>query len=363
MKIKKNYIILALDTSCDETSAAVSCNDRILSNIIASQEIHQQWGGVVPFLAQQEHKKNIGPVIEQALKKASQVFGRKLSIAKINALAVTIGPGLAPALETGIKKVKKMAEKYHKPLIAVNHMEGHLLSAFAKNSRGNGPFKQTKPQFPILGLLVSGGHTQLVLMKDFGKYKLIGETLDDAAGEAFDKVAKMLNLGYPGGPIVSQLALQGKPVYDLPIPMKHSASLNFSFSGLKTACLYKIKKQKTAGQNLSRQFICNFCASFEKAVIESLLVKLKKAVKIYRPKQIVLGGGVVSNLNLRKAVRKIGKENKLPVFIPYSKKLFTDNAGMIGICAWHQAKRGDFVKDINNLDRQPNLNFSNLNSF
>ncbi len=353
MKIKKNYIILAIDTSCDETSVAITCDDRILSNVIASQiKVHEKWGGVVPHLARREHEKHIRPTIKEALKKA------KIKIEKIDALAITQGPGLAPALEVGIRKIKELAQKFDKPVVAVNHMEGHLLSSLAKNSQGTNNFTKLKAilSFPLLGLLVSGGHTQLVLIEKIGQYKLLGETLDDAAGEAFDKVAKMLDLGYPGGPIVSQLALKGKPIYDLPVPMKNSPGLNFSFSGLKTACLYKIKEQKAKIKN-KKQFTADFCASFEKAVIEALTIKLKRAIKKIYPKQIVLGGGVISNLKIRQAVRKTAKEFDLPVFIPYSKKLFTDNAAMIGVTAWYQAKRGSLIKSIEELDRKPNLNF------
>lgn len=357
-EMKKSYLILAVDTSCDETSAAITCNDRVLSNVISSQvEFHRQWGGVVPNIAKREHQKMIAPVIKEALGKTSLISNFQYPISKIDAIAVTIGPGLAPALEVGIAKVKELAKKWKKPVISVNHMEGHLLSSFVKNSKGNGPFTKTKPQFPILGLLVSGGHTQLVLIKKIGDYKLLGETLDDAAGEAFDKVAKMLELGYPGGPIISELAQKGKPKYDLPIPMKNSPGLNFSFSGLKTACLYRIKGLKEKGVKDNKRFICDFSASFVKACVEALTIKLEKAIKLHHPKQIVLGGGVISNLYLRKEVRKTAKKYGLKVFIPYNKKLFTDNAAMIGVCAFYQAQRGDFVKNIDKLDRLPNLNF------
>ena len=349
--MKKDYTILAIDTSCDETSAAVTVDDRVMSNVVSSQvEFHQEYGGVVPHIARRMHQKLIDPVINQALKRARKKW------LQIDAIAITFGPGLAPALEVGIAKAKKLAQKHHKPLITVNHMEAHLLSSFAKNSKGNGPFTKIKPQFPILGLLVSGGHTQLVLVKDFGKYQLLGETLDDAAGEAFDKVAKMLDLGYPGGPIISELAKKGQPKYELPIPMKGSKDLNFSFSGLKTACLYKIQKIR-AGRRLNKQFYYDFAASFEKTVAQALTIKLKKAISQYHPSQIVLGGGVINNLQIRMMTRKTARKFGLKVFIPYHQKLFTDNAAMIGVCAWYQVKRSDFVKNINSLDRQPNLSF------
>ena len=343
-KIKKNYTILAIDTSCDETAAAVTVNDRVISNVINSQiKDHQQYGGVMPTVAKRKHQEMIGPTIATALKRTRKNWRQ------IDALAVTIGPGLAPALEIGVAKAKQLAKKYGKPLLAVNHMEGHLLSSLAKNSRGNQGFK---PKFPLLGLLVSGGHTQLVLVKAIGRYRLLGETLDDAAGEAFDKVAKMLELGYPGGPIIAALAKRGEPVYDLPVPMQHSDDLNFSFSGLKTACLYKIQKLK-----LTTQVIEDFCASFEKAAVTALTAKLAKATEKYQPQQIVLGGGVINNLKLRQEARRTARQFGVKVFTPYSQKLFSDNAAMIGVTAWHQAQRGDFVKEVDSLTRQPNLNF------
>ena len=348
--MKKHYLILSIDTSCDDTSVAVTNNDSVLSNVISSQvEFHKQYGGVVPNLAKRMHQQLADPAIIEALKRA------KISFDKIDAIAVTIGPGLAPALEVGIIRAKELAKRFKKSLIGVNHMEGHLLSSFARNSKGMGPFSKRKPRFPILGLLVSGGHTQLVLMMGFGKYQLIGETLDDAAGEAFDKVARMLDLGYPGGPIISELAKKGKPKYELPVPMIGSRGFNFSFSGLKTACFYKLQKLP---KPWNKQFYCDFAVSFEKAAIEALMIKLKRAIRAYRPKQIILGGGVINNLRLRKEARKAARQFNLEIFIPYDKKLFTDNAAMIGVCAWHQAQRKDFFKNVDLLDRKLNLNFN-----
>ncbi len=370
--MKKNFTILAIDTSCDDTCAAVVCDGRVLANIIASQvEFHKPYGGVYPMLAKRKHQEFIEPTINEALRRAG------LQWSEIDALAATVGPGLAPALEVGIAKIKELAKQYKKPVIAVNHMEGHLLSSFAENSKGKGPFSKTSPKFPILGLLVSGGHTQLVLMKNFGKYQLLGETLDDAAGECFDKVAKMLGLGYPGGPIISELAKKGRPKYELPVAMKGSGDLNFSFSGLKTACLYKLQKlgvvmdkptfaasfaevasaTKAEKATAGKRFYSDFSASFEKVLVEALMIKLKKAIELYKPKQIVLGGGVINNLPLRQASRKVAGKYGLKVFQPYHKNLFTDNAAMVGVCAFYQAKRNDFAKNIEALDRQPNLKF------
>jgi len=237
--------ILAIDTSCDETAVAISQDRRIVSNVIASQiNIHKKWGGVVPHLAKRAHQDKIDHVLKQALQRA------KTKPQQLQAIAVTFGPGLAPALEIGILKAKDLTKKHQKPLIAINHMEAHLLSSFALNSKNNGPLKSySKNHFPILGLLVSGGHTQLVLVKSIGNYQLLGETLDDAAGEALDKLAKMLKLGYPGGPIIEIMAKKGKPdKIPLPVPMQHSKDLNFSFSGLKTAALYTIQKTKLTKQ-------------------------------------------------------------------------------------------------------------------
>jgi N6-L-threonylcarbamoyladenine synthase len=359
-KIKPNFTILAIDTSCDETAAAITVGQRVLSNIIWSQiEVHRPWGGVVPDLARKEHQKHLGQVIDLAIKRANTTSKRfklpwKINWQTIDAIAVTQGPGLAIALEVGIKKAKELAQKHRKPLIAVNHMEGHLLSPLARNSKSQTP--NLKLKLPALGLLVSGGHTQLVLINQIGNYQLLGETLDDAAGEAFDKVAKMLNLGYPGGPIIEELARKGDPHrFELPIPMARDPSVNFSFSGLKTACLYKIRSIPESKKN--RQFYCDFAASFQRVLAKAITIKLKKALEFYRPKQLFLGGGVISNLYLRREIRKTARKYQIPVLIPYSPRLLTDNAAMIGIAAFYKAQRGKFVKDISNLDRKPNLNF------
>jgi N6-L-threonylcarbamoyladenine synthase len=359
-KASKSYCILAIDTSCDETSAAVTIDDCVISNVISSQvELHRKYGGVVPILAQRAHRERINPVITEALLRAQKQHitrnSKLVTLANTDSIAVTQGPGLAIALEIGIAKAKDIAKKYNKPLIAINHMEGHLLSSFAKNSKGKGPFSNIKPEFPILGLLVSGGHTQLVLMMDFCQYRLLGETLDDAAGEAFDKLAKMLDLGYPGGPMVSKLAKKGDPnKYLLPIPMERSRDLNFSFSGLKTAALYLIKQLNSKG---AKGYHYDICASFERSLVAALMIKLDLAIQVYKPKQIVLGGGVVNNLRLRVEARKTARKYSLPLFLPYSKNLNTDNAAMIGVAAYYKAKGGKFFKNLAALDRLPNLNF------
>jgi len=258
-------------------------------------------------------------------------------------------------------------------------MEGHLLSSLALNSKGHHPYRigyEPIPLdiFPAIGLLVSGGHTQLVLVKKIGQYQLLGETLDDAAGEALDKLAKMLKLGYPGGPIIEILAKKGDPkAIELPVPMQYSKDLNFSFSGLKTAAMYKIKEEGRFGtpvseipqpsgkssepKSLSKQYTYNIAASFQQAIATSLTTKLTKAIKQHSPKAVLLGGGVFSNLYIRNKVRSSVKPFNLPVHLPYSKKLFTDNAAMICIPAYYKYLKKDFVKNIDKLDRQPSLGF------
>ncbi|MEK7513938.1 MAG: tRNA (adenosine(37)-N6)-threonylcarbamoyltransferase complex transferase subunit TsaD [Patescibacteria group bacterium] len=348
-------LILAIDTSCDETCAAISCGRKILSNVIDSQiNIHAQYGGVVPFLAKRAHEAKIEFVVKESLTRSHLV----------NAIAVTVGPGLAPALEVGLNFAKNLALKLHKPLIAVNHLEGHLLSSLALPNTpgvGNSFTPGVNLKFPSLGLIASGGHTELVLIKKIGDYQLLGQTLDDACGEALDKLAKMLKLGYPGGPIIEQLAKQGNPnAIPLPVPMQFSKDLNFSFSGLKTAALYLIQRHtsEVKSSNTSEvKFIHDICASFQQAISISLCTKLNKAIKQYQPKAILLGGGVFSNLYLRRQIRQKVQPFGIPIYLPYSKKLYTDNAAMICIPAYYKYLSQDFVTDIPSLDRQPTLNF------
>jgi N6-L-threonylcarbamoyladenine synthase len=363
--MNKNIVILAIDTSCDETSVAVTVNDRVVSNVISSQvELHKKWGGVVPILAKRAHEERIGAVVKEAMQRAEKtlkkvdLFPNESDMSSIlDAVAVTVGPGLAPALEVGIRFAKEFATKHSKLLVAVNHMEGHLLSSFAKNSKGKGTIRSI--DFPFLGLLVSGGHTQLVVMRDFGKYELLGETLDDAVGEAFDKVSKMLELGYPGGPIIERLAKGGdETAYNLPIPMRkrHDENFSFSYSGIKTALMYLIKDLKK-DERLDKKTIENISASFQRVVSLSLVDKLELAVGKIHPKGILLGGGVISNLYIRSRIQKAMKKKDIPVYIPYSSKLFTDNAAMIGISGYYQVLRNDIVSSSETMDRKPNFSF------
>lgn len=358
--------ILAIETSCDDTAVAVLENDRVLSSIVSSQiDLHKKWGGVVPDVAKRAHQDRIKPVIAEALKRASKthplipsleeggencenIFNKYLK--NIDVIAVTQGPGLAIALGVGIGEAKELAEKYNKKLVAVNHIEGHILSNFLKNSKGK---PDRKIEFPALILTVSGGHSDIVLMNDFGKYKIVGETLDDAGGEALDKASKMMGLGYPGGPVIERLAKTGDEEFlNLPRPMKGAKGFDYSFSGLKTSFYYTIKdwSKEKIGKNLA-----NLAASFQVAVFDSLMGRYKKAIEEFNPKTLLVSGGVSANMKLRRQLRKMAKEMDLSIFFPYKKEWTTDNAAMIGVVAYHKALRGEFVEDLGDLDREARL--------
>lgn len=346
--------ILAIDTSFDETSVAVTQNDCILSNKIASEiEIHKKWGGVVPSIARRLHEEKIDFVIKEALTQA------KTKLEEIDAFAVTYGPGLAIALEVGIQKIEKLAKDYDKKIIKVNHMEGHIYSALSRNSKGN---PELKYEFPLLALLVSGGHTELVLMKDHGSYEIIGRTLDDAVGEAFDKVGRMLEVGYPGGPMIEQIAKDGdENAYVLPIPMTKTRNTEMSYSGLKTAILYLTRKVFTEGMDPKEKakITRDIAASFQKTAIDSLILKTKIALENISKKEnveikdLILAGGVAANNLLRKRFRiAFGKEHR--VHYPTNKKLFGDNAAMIGVAAYYNALKGKY-SETSPIQREPNL--------
>ncbi len=323
--------ILAIETSCDETAASVlqikGGSFKIQSNIVSSQiKIHAKYGGIVPEVAARKHVELIIPVINDALKKSGIKNPRK----EIDVIAVTEGPGLVTSLLVGMEAAKTFSYLWNKPLIGVNHIAGHIYSPLLENK---------KVKFPILSLVVSGGHTELVLMKDFEKFKVVGQTIDDAAGEAFDKVAKILELQYPGGPVISKLAEKGDAkVFDFPRPMKGSKDFNFSFSGLKTAALYKVKSQRS---KVKGQKLYDICASFEEAVADVLVYKTIKAADKYKVKTILLGGGVSANTRLRKKLKSEVK-NKLPnVNCQMSKVKYTgDNAAMIGLAGYLKYKYG-----------------------
>ena len=325
--------ILAIETSCDETAAAVvevsQGKIKALSNIVSSQiKTHAKYGGVVPEVAARLHVEKIIPIIDKALDKA------KAKVKDIDALAVVSGPGLVPSLRVGVETAKVLAYAWDKPLIAVNHIEGHI----AANLFGN-----KKIQMPAICLVVSGGHTSLIHMKSWGKYKLIGQTRDDAVGESFDKAAKIMGLGYPGGPIVSKLAENGKPDrFELPRPMIGSKDFDFSFSGIKTAVLYLYESRK----NWTDKAKADLAREFENAVVEVLVKKAFDAVAKYKPKSLLLAGGVAANKKLRNVLKKKEKESKgLEIHIP-SFEFTTDNAAMIGAAAYFHYKNKDFTDKL-----------------
>jgi N6-L-threonylcarbamoyladenine synthase len=345
--------ILAIDTSCDETSVAVVRDAAIVSNVISSQvRYHKKYGGVVPFLAQRLHAERIDSVVEIALNRAG------LGIKDVEAIAVTYGPGLAPALQVGIATAVKLASTYNIPLYPINHMIGHIASVYAHV----GNKKSAAEMRPTLVLLVSGGHTELVLFDSFSKFAVIGSTLDDAVGEAYDKVAKMLGLGYPGGKLVATLALKGNAkAYALPVPMLHSGDLNFSYSGLKNAVRLVIEKAKggTYDHPLTKEQICDVCASFQEVALRSLLVKVERAISLHpEVEQLVLVGGVAANMELRKLLRKYARERGLTLLLPPNLALCTDNAAMIGVAAYLGINAGLKPSSPVDVDRVPNLKTS-----
>lgn len=396
--------LLAIETSCDETAIAIieaqkvgsKTKFKILGNDLSSQiALHTQYGGVFPMMAKREHGKNILSVLEKVLKEAklhkfkkeplaSKKIDKKISDIllrenelnelwptimpfiskpKIDAIAVTTGPGLEPALWVGISFAKALSTYWDIPIVEVNHMEGHIFSIFPKKGK-TFSVDSDKKIFPMLSLLVSGGHTELILVKDWMKYKKIGQTRDDAAGEAFDKVARMLNLPYPGGPEISKLASIGRsnkntkePII-LPRPMIYSKDYDFSFSGLKTAVLYLIrdlteKNPKILEGDKIKQEIAK---EFENAVIETLVYKTIKAIKEYKIKTLIVGGGVSANKYLQEVMTSDIKKNKIKTktYFP-SKNLTGDNALMIAIVGYFQYKNRKIVKNIKSIKAKGNL--------
>ncbi len=331
--------ILAIESSCDETSAAVCSDGKILSNIIATQKIHEQYGGVVPELASRAHMQNIIPVVEAAMQKAN------VTKEQLDAVAFTQAPGLIGALLVGSQFAKSLALALNKPLIAVHHMQAHVMANL---------IDEPKPSFPFLCLTVSGGHTQIVLCHSPTNMKVIGETIDDAAGEAFDKSAKLLGLPYPGGPLIDKYAKDGNPLaYKFPEPK--IPGLNFSFSGLKTSILYFLqnagasnvyKEEFVATEADKKKFIennlPNICASIQHRIVSILLNKLKKAAKETGIKNICIAGGVSANSGLRAALQQTGEQLGWKTYIP-AFEYCTDNAGMIAITAYYKYLAGEFA--------------------
>ncbi len=330
---QSSIIILGIESSCDDTAAAVISNGKVLANIIANQEVHKKYGGVVPELASRAHQQNIVPVVDAALKKAG------ISKNDITAVAYTNGPGLLGSLLVGSSFAKTLSIGLDIPAIAVNHMQGHILAHFIKELDE----EKEMPEFPFLCLTVSGGHTQIVKVDDFFKMKVIGETIDDAAGEAFDKVAKMLQLPYPGGPLVDKYAKEGNPDrFSFPHPKVDE--LNFSFSGLKTSILYFLQKELKSNPEFITQNIKDICAGVQKTIVDILMEKLLKAVEETNIKQIAIAGGVSANSGLRAALQSLTKKD-IKVFIPKF-EYCTDNAAMIAITGYYSyLENHDFSKN------------------
>lgn len=328
--------ILAIESSCDETSAAVCRNGEILSNIIATQAVHQQYGGVVPELASRAHMQNIVPVVQQALQAA------QCDLQTVDAIAYTQAPGLIGALLVGCGFAKSLALALNKPLIAVHHMQAHVLA----NLIG-----QRRPSFPFLCLTVSGGHTQIVRCDSPLQLLVLGETLDDAAGEAFDKSAKLLGLPYPGGPLIDKYAQQGKAIYTFAEPQIQG--LDFSFSGLKTSILYFLQKAQKENPDFVQQELANICASVQQSIIQILIKKLIKAAKETGIKEICVAGGVSANSGLRNALQATGERFQWNTYMP-AFEYCTDNAGMIAITAYYKYLHGQF----SSLDASPSARAS-----
>lgn len=330
-------IILAIESSCDETSVAVCNNGKITSNVIANQTIHQNYGGVIPELASRVHQQNIVPVIHQALLDA------QVDKKDIDAVAFTQGPGLLGALLVGVSFAKSFSLALDVPLISVNHMQAHILAHFIDDP---------KPAFPFLCLTVSGGHTQIVLVKDYFDMEIVGETLDDAAGEAFDKTAKILNLPYPGGPLIDKHAKLGNPLaYKFPVPQ--IKDLDYSFSGFKTAILYFIRDHVKADPNFITENLNDICAAVQHSIVQILLGKLKKAAVQYGIKEIAIAGGVSANSGLRAALKQMEEDLGWKTYIPQF-QYCTDNAAMIAMAAHYKYINQDFVgQDVAPLSRMP----------
>lgn len=318
--------ILAIESSCDDTSAAVISNGKVLSNLVATQKVHEQYGGVVPEMASRAHMQHIVPVVDVALKEAG------ISKEELTSVAFTQSPGLIGSLLVGACFAKSFAQASGLPLLAVHHMQAHVLAHF---------IDEPHPQFPFLCLTVSGGHTQIVLCRSHLDMEIIGETQDDAAGEAFDKTAKMLGLPYPGGPLVDKLAQSGNP-HKYKFPVSDIKGYGFSFSGVKTAVLYFLQEQKQANPDFAEENINDICASVQHTIIKTLLIKFEEAAKEYGVQHLGIAGGVSANSSLRKAFADMCSKNGWQAHIPQF-QYCTDNAAMIGITGYYKYLQGDFA--------------------
>lgn len=321
-------IILAIESSCDDTSAAVLRDDMLLSNVIASQKVHEQYGGVVPELASRAHEQNIIPVVDGAIREAG------ISKEEIDAVAFTRGPGLMGSLMVGVSFAKSFAQALGKPLIEVNHLQAHVLSHFI--DRG-----EPRPQFPFICLLVSGGHTQILLLKSHFEMEVLGQTIDDAAGEAIDKAAKIMDLGYPGGPIIDRLAKEGNPdAYRFATPQ--IPGYDYSFSGIKTSFLYFLRDRLKEDPDFIEKHKADLCASIQKTIVGFLLKKAERAAIDHKVSQMAIAGGVSANSLLRSELQRICNKHHWQAFIPPF-KFCTDNAAMVGIAGYFKYLKGEFA--------------------
>lgn len=331
LKKSDNVIILGIESSCDDTSAAVIQNGVVLSNIIASQKVHEEYGGVVPELASRAHQQNIIPVVNSAIKNAG------ISPGQISAIAFTRGPGLLGSLLVGTSFAKGLARALHVPLVDVNHLQAHVLAHFIKEDE----MDTNQPQFPFLCLLVSGGNSQIIVVKDHYTMEVIGQTIDDAAGEAFDKCAKVMGLPYPGGPVVDRLAKLGNPdAFQFAKPSVQG--YDYSFSGLKTSFLYFLRDRIKENENFIEENKEDLCASLQKTIIDILLNKLKKASKATGIKEVAVAGGVSANSGLQQALRDTAEKLRWKLFIPKF-AYTTDNAAMIAITGHYKFLQQNFI--------------------
>jgi len=334
-----NTYILAIESSCDDTSCAILNKEAVLSNVTANQKIHEKYGGVVPELASRDHQKNIIPVVEAALKKAN------VSLQDLQAIAITRGPGLMGSLLVGLSFAKSLSLALGIPLIEVNHMQGHILAHFIKEPRDKAEGTEMKqktdhPLFPFLCLTASGGHTQLVKITDYLSFEVLGETIDDAVGEAFDKAAKILGLPYPGGPMIDKLAKEGDKTK---FTFAHTKvpGRDYSFSGIKTSFLYFVQNNVQKNENFIAENLKDICASYQQHLIQVLLKNVKQVLKETGIKHLAIAGGVSANSGLRKQVVELEDELGIKTFIPKF-EYCTDNAAMIGITAYYKFLRNDF---------------------
>lgn len=326
----QNIYILAIESSCDDTAASILCNGKVLSNVVANQKIHAEYGGVVPELASRAHQQNIVPVVHQALKKAN------VDKSQLHAIAFTRGPGLMGSLLVGTSFAKSLAYGLNIPLIDVNHMQAHILAHFIEEEGYN------KPPFPFLAMTISGGHTQIVKVNSYFEMDVIGETIDDAVGEAFDKSGKILGLGYPAGPEIDKCAKLGNPkAFKFTKPKVEG--LNFSFSGLKTAVLYFIQKETKANPKFIEEHLNDICASIQYTIIGILMDKLKLASKQTGIKHIAIGGGVSANSGIRKTLKDAESKFGWTTYIPKF-EYTTDNAAMIGIVGYLKYMEGTYAE-------------------